>query len=95
MLKIKTKRFFDNLFKGFGRPKKIYVSIRQEDIVVSIEFNPIEIGFIQASIETYLKKTRKKFGDKDNFVNLPLIEPVGKTCLGKFNKAVDELEKKL
>ncbi len=63
------------------------------DIVVSIEFNPIEIGFIQASIETYLKKTRKKFGDKDNFVNLPLIEPVGKTCLGKFNKAVDELEK--
>ena len=63
------------------------------DMLVSIEFDPIEIGFIQASIETYLKKSRKKFGDKDNFVNLPLIEPVGKTCLGKFDKAIDELEK--
>lgn len=64
-----------------------------KDMLVSIEFDPIEIGFIQASIETYLKKSRKKFGDKDNFVNLPLIEPVGKTCLGKFDKAIDELEK--
>lgn len=64
-----------------------------KDMLVSVEFNPIEIGFIQASIETYLKKSRKKFGDKDNFVNLPLIEPVGKTCLGKFDKAIDELEK--
>lgn len=64
-----------------------------EDVIVSIEFNPLEIGFIQASIETYLKKARKKFGDKDGVINLPLIEPVGKTCLRKFDKAVDELEK--
>lgn len=64
-----------------------------KDMLVSVEFNPIEIGFIQASIETYLKKSRKKIGDKDNFANLPLIEPVGKTCLGKFDKAIDELEK--
>lgn len=68
-----------------------------KDMLVSIEFNPIEIGFIQASIETYLKKAKKareKFGASDGLVNLPLIEPVGKTCFGKFDKAIDELEKK-
>lgn len=64
-----------------------------KDILVSIEFDPIEIGFIQASIDTYLEKARKKLGDKDGVINLPLIEPVGKTCLGKFDKAIDELEK--
>lgn len=64
-----------------------------KDMLVSIEFNPIEIGFIQASIDTYLEKARKKLGDKDGVINLPLIEPVGKTCLGKFDKAIDELEK--
>lgn len=63
------------------------------DIVVSIEFNPIEIGFIQASIDTYLKKAREKFGVSDNLANLLLIEPMGKACLGKFDKAVEELEK--
>ena len=64
-----------------------------KDMVISIEFNPIEIGFIQASIDTYLEKAREKLGDKDGVINLPLIEPVGKTCLGKFDKAIDELEK--
>ncbi|MDY6126638.1 hypothetical protein [Anaerococcus sp.] len=64
-----------------------------KDMLVSIEFNPIEIGFIQASIDTYLEKARKKLGDKDGVINLPLIEPVGKTCLGKIDKAIDELEK--
>lgn len=64
-----------------------------KDMLVSIEFDPIEIGFIQASIDTYLEKARKKLGDKDGVINLPLIEPVGKTCLGKFDKAIDELEK--
>lgn len=64
-----------------------------KDMLVSIEFDPIEIGFIQGSIETYLKKARKKIGDKDYFANLPLIEHMGKTCLGKFDKAIDELEK--
>ncbi len=64
-----------------------------KDMLVSIEFDPIEIGFIQASIDTYLKKAREKFGASDGLVNLPLIGPVGKTCLGKFDKAIDELEK--
>ncbi len=64
-----------------------------KDMVISIEFNPVEIGFIQASIEIYLEKARKKFGDKDDVVNLPLIELMVKTCLGKFDKAIDELEK--
>lgn len=63
------------------------------DMVISVEFDPIEIGFIQASIDTYLEKARDKLGDKDGVINLPLIEPVGKTCLGKFDKAIDELEK--
>lgn len=64
-----------------------------KDMVISVEFDPIEIGFIQASIDTYLEKARKKIGDKDYFANLPLIEHMGKTCLGKFDKAIDELEK--
>ncbi|MDU4447081.1 MAG: hypothetical protein E7I76_03645 [Anaerococcus vaginalis] len=64
-----------------------------KDMVVSVEFNPIEIGFIQASIDTYLENAREIREDKDGVINLPLIEPVGKICLGKFNKAVDELEK--
>lgn len=63
------------------------------DMVISIEFDPIEIGFIQASIDTYLEKAREKFGDKDGVVNLPLIEPMAKACLGKIDKAIDELEK--
>lgn len=64
-----------------------------KDMLISIEFDPIEIGFIQASIDTYLETVRKKFGDKDGLVHLPLVEPTGKTCLGKFDKAIDELEK--
>lgn len=64
-----------------------------KDMVISIEFDPIEIGFIQACIDTYLEITRDKLGDKDGVINLPLIKPVGKTCLDKFDKAVDELEK--
>lgn len=63
------------------------------DMLVSIEFDPIEIGFIQASIDTYLKKAREKFGDSDNLANQILIEPTAKACLGKFDKAEDELEK--
>lgn len=64
-----------------------------EDVIVSIDFNPIEIGFIQASIDIYLAKAIEKFGDSDNLANLLLIEPMGKACLGKFDKAVEELEK--
>lgn len=64
-----------------------------KDMLISIEFDPIEIGFIQASIDTYLETVRKKFGDKDGLVHLPLVEPTGKTCLGKIDKAIDELEK--
>lgn len=64
-----------------------------KDMLISIEFDPIEIGFIQASIDTYLEKARETLGDKDGVINLPLIKPVGKTCLEKFDKAVDELEK--
>ncbi|EGC83684.1 hypothetical protein [Anaerococcus hydrogenalis] len=64
-----------------------------KDMVISIEFDPVEIGFIQASIDIYLKKAKEKLGDKDDSVNLALIELMGKTCLGKFDKAIDELEK--
>lgn len=63
-----------------------------KDMLVSIEFDPIEIGFIQASIDTYLKKAREKFGASDGLVNLPLIALMGKTCLGKFDKAVEKLD---
>ena len=63
-----------------------------KDIVISIEFNPIEIGFIQASIDIYLAKAIEKFGDSDNLANLLLIEQMGKTCLGKFDKAVEKLD---
>lgn len=63
-----------------------------EDVIVSIDFNPIEIGFIQASIDTYLKNARKKIGDKDGVINLTLIALMGKTCLGKFDKAVEKLD---
>ncbi|NVF11855.1 hypothetical protein HV819_07670 [Anaerococcus sp. AGMB00486] len=50
MLKIKTNRFFKNLFKGFGRPKKIYVNIKQDEksSIISFgdyEFDLREIGF--------------------------------------------------
>lgn len=64
-----------------------------KDMVISIEFDPIEIGFIQAIIVTCLVKARENFGDKDGWVNLPLIALMGKTCLGKFDKAINELEK--
>lgn len=64
-----------------------------EDMVVSVEFNPIEIGFIQASIYTYLENAMEKIGDSNYTINLPLIEPMGKACLKKFDKAVEELEK--
>lgn len=63
------------------------------DMVVSIEFDPIEIGFIQASIDAYLEKAREKLGDSNNLANQILIEPIAKACLGKFDKAIDELEK--
>ena len=63
-----------------------------EDVIVSIDFNPIEIGFIQASIDTYMKKAREKFRDSDDAINLPLIALTGKTCLGKFDKAVEKLD---
>lgn len=56
MLKIKTKRFFDNLFKGFGRPKKIYVSIRQDEksSIISFgdyQFDLREIGLCIKNVE--------------------------------------------
>lgn len=56
MLKIKTKRFFDNLFKGFGRPKKIYVSIRQDEKSSIISFGDFqfdlrEIGLCLKEVE--------------------------------------------
>lgn len=63
------------------------------DMVVSIEFDPIEIGFIQASIDIYLAKAIEKFGDSDDSINLPLIALTGKTCLGKFDKAVEKLDR--
>lgn len=56
MLKIKTKRFFDDLFKGFGRPKKIYVSIRQDEKSSIISFGDFqfdlrEIGLCVKEVE--------------------------------------------
>lgn len=63
------------------------------DMLVSVEFDPIEIGFIQASIDAYIEKASGKFKDRHNVINLSLIEPTAKACLNKFNRAVDELEK--
>lgn len=56
MLKIKTKRFFNNLFNGFGRPKKIYVSIRQDEKSSIISFGDFqfdlrEIGLCLENME--------------------------------------------
>lgn len=65
------------------------------DMVISVEFDPIEIGFIQACIDAYIEKARGKFKDSHNVINLSLIEPTAKACLGKFDKAIDELEKNM
>ncbi len=56
MLKIKTKIFLNNLFKGFGRPKKIYVSIRQDEksSIISFgdyQFDLREIGLCLKEVE--------------------------------------------
>lgn len=56
MLKIKTKRFFNNLFNGFGRPRKIYVSIRQDEKSSIISFGDFqfdlrEIGLCLENME--------------------------------------------
>ena len=56
MLKFKTKRFFNNLFNGFGRPKKIYVSIRQDEKTSIISFGDFqfdlrEIGLCLKEVE--------------------------------------------
>lgn len=56
MLKIKTKRFFNNLFNGFGRPRKIYVSIKQDEkatiiCVKEYQFDLREIGFCLKEVE--------------------------------------------
>ena len=56
MLKIKTKRFLNNLFKGFGRPKKIYVSISQDEKSSIISFGDFqfdlrEIGLCLKNVE--------------------------------------------
>lgn len=56
MLKIKTNRFFKNLLNGFGRPKKIYVSIRQDEkrSIISFgdyQFDLREIGLCLKEVE--------------------------------------------
>ncbi|EGC83537.1 hypothetical protein [Anaerococcus hydrogenalis] len=56
MLKIKTNRFFKNLFMGFGRPKGIYVSIKQDEkstiiCVKEYQFDLREIGFCLKEVE--------------------------------------------
>ena len=56
MLKIKTKRFLINLFNGFGRPKGIYVSIRQDEkstiiCVKEYQFDLREIGLCVKEVE--------------------------------------------
>lgn len=56
MLRIKTKRFFNNLFNGFGRPRKIYVSIRQDEKSSIISFGDFqfdlrEIGLCLKGVE--------------------------------------------
>lgn len=56
MLKIKTKRFFNNLFNGFGRPKKIYVNIKQDEkstiiCVNEYQFDLREIGLCLEEVE--------------------------------------------
>lgn len=61
MLKIKTKRFLNNLFNGFGRPRKIYVSIRQDEksSIISFEdfqFDLREIGLCLKEVEAMDEK---------------------------------------
>lgn len=56
MLKIKTNRFFKNLLNGFGRPKKIYVSIKQDEKTSIISFGDFqfdlrEIGLCLKEVE--------------------------------------------
>lgn len=56
MLKIKTNRFFKNLLNGFGRPKGIYVSIRQDEkrSIISFgdyQFDLREIGLCVKEVE--------------------------------------------
>lgn len=56
MLNIKTNRFFKNLFMGFGRPKGIYVSIKQDEkstiiCVKEYQFDLREIGFCLKEVE--------------------------------------------
>ena len=56
MLRIKTNRFFKNLFMGFGRPKGIYVSIRQDEkstiiCVKEYQFDLREIGLCVKEVE--------------------------------------------
>ena len=79
------------MVEKWGKKMKKKVN-KIEDVIVSIDFNPIEIGFIQASIDIYLAKAIEKFGDSDDSINLPLIALTGKTCLGKFDKAVEKLD---
>lgn len=57
MLKIKTKRFFDNLFRGFGRPKKIYVSIRQDEKRSIISFGDYQFDLREVGL--YLKNVEE------------------------------------
>ena len=56
MLKIKTNRFFKNLLNGFGRPKKIYVNIKQDEkrSIISFgdfQFDLREIGLCLKEVE--------------------------------------------
>lgn len=52
------------------------------DMLVSVEFDPIEIVFIQERINAYLKVS-----------NSPSMEQIGKACIGKIDKSLEELEK--
>lgn len=56
MLKIKTNRFFKNLLNGFGRPKGIYVNIKQDEkstiiCVKEYQFDLREIGLCLKEVE--------------------------------------------
>ena len=67
--------------RGGGKKMKKKVN-DVKDMFVSIEFDPIEIGFIQERINAYLK-----------VANSPSMEQIGKACIGKIEKSLEELEK--
>lgn len=68
----------------------------EKELNVSVDFNPIEMGFIQASIDLYLEEIKKKAKDDDQNLDEFLVTMfavnTGKSCLDKINKAIKKAD---